>query len=102
MITASGKNLASPSHKNHHLEYVQKYLQDVGERKCEANAIMTIPDMARELCTSVIESYLGTDALDRFEVMRQQIRDGLDEFREETGIGNPISRAIEIIEAGEE
>jgi len=101
LITASGKNLASPSHKNFHLEYVQNYLRDVGERKCEANAIVTIPDIARELCTNVIEIYLGRGALDRFEAKRQRIRDELSDFREETDIGDPINRAIDIIEGRE-
>ena len=98
LITASGKNLADPLHKNNHLEYVQNYLRDVGERKCEATAIVTIPEIALELCTNVIENYLGGDVLDRFEAKRQRIRDELDDFREETGITDPISRVIEIIE----
>jgi len=95
-------DLSDPAHPNHHMQYVQEYLSKYGVRKCEANAIVTIPDVARELCANAIKNYLGRDVLDRFEEKRQRIRDELDEFRERTGISDPINRAIEIIESGEE
>ena len=48
LITGSGRNLASPSHKNHYQPYVQDYLGKFGARKCEANAIVPLPAIARE------------------------------------------------------
>ena len=98
LITASGKNLASPSHRNYHLSYVQDYLAEYGARKCEANAIVPIPDIARDLCRGVIEDYIGAGALDRFEVKRQEIRDELSEFRERTGLDGAIENAIRLID----
>lgn len=102
LITASGKNLASPTHPNYHLPYLQDYLAEYGTRKCEANAIVPIPDIARDLCRDTIERYLGADALDRFEVKRQEIRDGLSEFRERTGLDEAIENAIRLIEREED
>lgn len=68
LITGSGKDLASPHHPNYQLDYVQDYLRTVGERKCEANAIVVNPESARELCALSIESFVGEDALKRFQI----------------------------------
>jgi len=103
LITGSGKNLASPSHKNYHMDYVQEYLRDIGEKKCEANALVVRPEQGRTLCEEVIINGsdkwggLGKDALDRFETKKQKIRDILMDFRERTGIQEFIEDALEII-----
>jgi len=103
LITGSGKNLASALHRNHHMDYVQDYLRDIGERKCEANALVVKPEQGRELCEEVIINGsdkwngLGRDALDRFETKKQKIRDILIDFRERSGIQEFIEDALEII-----
>jgi hypothetical protein len=97
LITGSGRNLASPSHKNHKMPYVQKYLKEIGPRKCEANAIVTQPDAAKDLVREAIEEFLGPDARDRFEVKRQALKDEFDSFLDDNGIRpsiNEIFRAI--------
>jgi len=66
LITGSGRNLASPSHKFYKMPYVQNYLRDYGARKCEANALVVRPEQARALCTRAIERYLGARAEGRF------------------------------------
>lgn len=98
LITASGKDLAEPSHKNHFLPYVQAYLEEYGARKCEANAIVVKPDQGRELCRQEIEKYLGTDAKDRFQEKREAIIQIVDEFRNRTGLNKAIQKAIDLIE----
>ena len=57
LITGSKKNLADPNHINFTMPYVQEYLRDVGERKCEANALVTRPSQGQDLCRRVIEKY---------------------------------------------
>lgn len=98
LITGSGRNLASPAHKNHKMTYVQEYLHTIGERKCEANAIVTMPQAARELVREAIEEYLGPDAKDRFEEKRQAVRDEFEDFLSASGLGESIDNALEIIE----
>lgn len=93
LITGSKKNLASPSHKNHHMQYVQEYLRDVGERKCEANAIITRPDDARKLIQDTIERYLGDDARDRFQARRDAV---VEEYKNLLNTADPdLSEKIE-------
>jgi hypothetical protein len=75
LITGSGLNLASPHHRNYRLPYVQTYLKEIGERKCEANAIVTTPDAARDLVRDEIEKWLGDDARDRFAEKREAARE---------------------------
>lgn len=97
LITGSGKNLASPQHHNYKMPYVQEYIRTVGARKCEANAIVVKPDSARVLVKETIEGYLGPNALDRFKEKRHKVKNELDEFLEDTGIGDAIDASLEII-----
>lgn len=100
LITGSGKNLASPSHRNHGLQYVQDYLRNYGSRKCEANAIIPIQYQPEglKLCREAIEKYVGKNALDRFAKKHQDIVNELTDFRERTGLKEIINDAIQIIE----
>lgn len=102
LITASGKDLASPLHKNHSLSYVQDYLRGYGARKCEANAIVIKPDQGRGLCRQTIEKHLGKDAKDRFREKREEIVQIVNEFRDRTGLNEAIQKAIDLIEEEEE
>lgn len=45
------------------IEYIEKY----GVRKCEANAILPIPDIAKKHCEDKILEYLGKDCFDRYD-----------------------------------
>lgn len=96
LITGSGRNLASPSHPNFEMEYVKHYLKTIGERKCEANVIVTLPEISKKLCASSIETYLGKNAVERFENKRQSLVDSFDDWLEETGVRNRINKVINI------
>jgi len=98
LITGSGKNLASPTHKNYQMPYVQDYLSNYGARKCEANALIKEKTAGKLLCRKAIEKYLGIDALRRFEVKRQEIRDEMNTFFEKTGLDETLKTAIKTIE----
>jgi len=98
LITGSKKDLASPSHPNHYLPYVQEYLAKIGARKCEANALVVRPRESRAFVLEAIESYLGADALDRFNNKRQAVRDNLADFRAQTGLQEVIKGALKRIE----
>jgi hypothetical protein len=98
LITGSGKNLASPAHKNFKMPYVREYIQRFGERKCEANAIVPMPEEARELVESTIVSFVGPGALERFDEKMKEIKDEMDEVRIKTGLAEIIERAIQLID----
>ncbi len=98
LITGSKKRLDDPNHKNYHHKYVQDYLRTIGVRKCEANAIVTIPDDARDLARDSIEKYVGSGAIDRFEIKRQEIRDEFNDFLRKTGFGEEIDKVIDAVE----
>ena len=69
-LETSSKNkindLSDPKHRDHHQEYVQTYLKRYGARKCEANALVTAPEMGRKLCLDSILKYLDQDILDNY------------------------------------
>jgi len=98
LITASGKDLASPLHKNHYMPYVQGYLKKYGARKCEANALVVRPQQGRALCRETIENHLGTGALQRFGRKRRKVVAIVNEFRERTGLNETIQKAIDLID----
>ena len=98
LITGSKRNLADPSHKNYHMDYVQEYLQKIGVRKCEANALVKRMDQGKQLCLDAIIKYLGKDAEDRFEKKRQAIRDIVNEFFEKTNLDDTLRKGLDIID----
>ena len=67
------------------MDYVQDYLTNVGERKCEANAIVVLPKIAKELVTNAITNYIGDDAKSRFKNKRNLVRSELNKFLEDSG-----------------
>lgn len=92
------KCLSDPSHKNNRMDYVQDYISKFGVRKCEANAIVTIPDVARDFVEATIKSYLGEDALDRFEERYLKIVEVLNHVKEESGITKALQDALDLID----
>jgi hypothetical protein len=101
LITGSKKNLASPNHKNNRMPYVQDYIKKFGVRKCEANAIVPMPEIARKFVDDTIKEYLGEDAEERFLAKRQAVRDEVQKFRKKTGLDKSLRTALKIIENGE-
>lgn len=93
LITGSGKNLASPGHPNFNLKYVQEYLRRIGARKCEANAIVTTPDAARELVRDAIEAIVG-DARERFAEKRRGIEERYAELLAETNLIDTLQAVV--------
>lgn len=65
--TSSGKDYASPSHKDHYATHVQKWLRTIGARKVEANALVVHSEKGRALCEDTINKYVSPDAPRRFE-----------------------------------
>jgi hypothetical protein len=90
LITGSDKNLASPLHRNFKLPYVQHYLKTVGERKCEANAIVITPDKARSLVRDEIERWLGKDAKKRFQKKRDKAQEEYLSLLDKSNLAEPI------------
>ena len=71
--TGSGKDLADPGHRDHKLSYVQDYINNYGVWKCEANAIVVIPQLGRQLCEDAINKYISRDAVsDHWENINYQ------------------------------
>ncbi|MGL4568071.1 MAG: hypothetical protein ACRCU6_06035 [Fusobacteriaceae bacterium] len=95
LITGAGHDLASPKHPNHHLPYVQDYLKEIGERKCEANAVVTTPSKARKLMLDAILKYLGPDAPERFRQKNIDREKSYKELLDEKGVGEIINKIIE-------
>lgn len=98
LITGSGKDLGSPSHKNYRLPYVRDYLRAHGRRKCEANALVVNPDAGRRLMREAIEKWIGEDAADRFADRRAEFAAPFEDFRVRTGLDDAVREALESIE----
>lgn len=97
LITGSGKNLGSSSHRNYRLPYVQTYLRNHGKRKCEANALVINPAAGRELMRSAIEVWIGEEALGRFEDRRVTFAHQFNDFRVRTGLTEAIKGALDTL-----
>lgn len=104
LVTGSkkGLDLSSPSHRNYNMIYVQDYLKKIGAKKCEANVLMTVPDLASELVRDSIIEYLGDDSLDRFQEKTDAVQKIVDDFREKTGLNKSLQEALDLIDNEDE
>lgn len=94
LITGSGKDLNNPKHPNYSLPYLQSYKKEIGVRKCEANSIVVIPEVARDFMEKVIVDYLGEDALRRFEAKVQAVKMEYDVFLDSSGLSVAVNNAL--------
>lgn len=85
-------------HKNFTMPYLQDYIRKFGVKKCEANAIVPMPKVAREFVEETIISYVGDDALERFEKKREAVLTEQRDFKEETGLQDALQKAMDIID----
>lgn len=96
-LTKSGK-----PHKNFNMPYLQEYLKKYGVKKCEANAIVPMPELANDLVERTIISFVGDEAQDRFENKRQVVIDILNKFKEKTGLQDSLQKALDLIDEEDE
>ena len=64
--TSSGGQLDNPEHSDHDKRYVQDYIEQFGVRKCEANSLVVVPTIGRELCRDAIRKFIPADAPARY------------------------------------
>jgi hypothetical protein len=69
-------------HPDHYKSYVQDYLRQFGARKVEADALLKVPELGRQLCLQAILKYVPASAPRRYQTklkpVRTQMRRELD------------------------
>jgi hypothetical protein len=91
LATSKGEYpLNDKRHPDHHKDYVQSYLRKYGVRKVEADALLKVPEIGRDLCRQAILKYVPANAPRLYQAklrpMRVEMRDELDRLlsRKET------------------
>jgi hypothetical protein len=81
--TSSGGRLDDEGHADHDKDYVQDYITEFGVKKCEANALVIVPEVGRQLCRNAILEHIPADAVERYErrlaPLRKQLQQALRE-----------------------
>jgi hypothetical protein len=77
--TSSGRRLDDPDHSDNSKRYVKKYIEQFGVRKCEANALVVVPEIGRDLCRSAILEHVPAGAPARYQRELEQAREQLHE-----------------------
>lgn len=76
------------------MPYLQNYIKKFGVRKCEANAIVTTPTVARNLVREEIEKWLGPNSKERFADKRFAVKAEYEELLDETRLRGPIEEIL--------
>ena len=76
LITSGGKDLTDPDHTNFKKYKVGEWLERVGRRKCEANAIVVRPEAGRALLRETLGKYVSEEGVADYE-------EAIDQWREE-------------------
>lgn len=92
-LKTKGKH-AGKEHQNFKLPYLQNYIKQFGVRKCEANAVVTTPEIAQQLVRDEIEKWLGSKAKDRFASKRFAVKAEYEELLDETRLREPIEQIL--------
>lgn len=85
LLTASGEDMSSPHHEfyKRNTYDVQGYIAKYGVRKCEANAIVVVPELGRKMLQDFVDKWLGEDAykdyLEAIEVGRERAKELIEE-----------------------
>ena len=61
-------------------KFVRDYIDRIGVRKCEANALVVAPEQGQLLAENAIVNYLGLESISRFEVKRDKVRKRFQRF----------------------
>jgi len=64
-------------HPDHFKPYVQNYLAAFGARKCEANALVVVPEIGRQLCRDAILRYVDATAPRHYQRRLERARRAL-------------------------
>lgn len=87
-----GKTKKGKPHPNFKMDYAQNYIKKYGVRKCEANALIPYPDIAREYVKEVIERYLGTDTEEKFQKAKEEGKQSILKFMKDSGIDTTLEK----------
>jgi hypothetical protein len=93
-------SLADPSHSDHDKDYVQNWLDEIGVRKVEANALVTDPEAGRALLRDTVERYLTDDAEQRYEEIQDESKKELLSKLSQLGIESELEAAVQELEDG--
>lgn len=91
LISGTGKK---PDYKN---PIVKKYIAKYGERKVEANAVVTQAIPVQNQLVQTILQYLGDDVIDAFTEKKREIVEEYEAIIKEFDLTNPIEDAIDRI-----
>ena len=71
LISASKKDISNPKHEFYinNVYGVRDYIAKYGARKCEANAVVIVPELGRKMLQDSIDDFLGADAYSKYETI---------------------------------
>jgi hypothetical protein len=94
LLTGTGRDLADPSHNDYHKPYVQDYIQEYGEWKVEANALVTNPTYGRDVFREVLSFYLGEDPKSDYKAELNEQKRVIEDVLHEHDLYDPMRRAL--------
>lgn len=62
LTSGSGKDLSKSKE-----QYIKDYIANYGIRKCESNALITIPQIARQLFETTVNKYVSSDSVTSYQ-----------------------------------
>lgn len=95
--TANDNDLADPNHSSYETYNVPEWLDKYGERKVEANALVTNPSYGRKIFRNTVKGYLGENPLQEYKRKRDARRKAINSTLSDKGVPSAIQEAIDDI-----
>ena len=102
LMSGGKKDLSNPKHPDHNKDYVQDYLKKYGVRKCEANAILPIRNIAIKNCEDNIKKYLGENCFETYDKEINNKQKEVLDIMEDVDFINQINDLIKIVKEHKE
>lgn len=93
--SGEGPPLDSPKHSDHDQPYVQNWLDEYGVRKVEANALVTQPELGRDLFTNSVEGYLSDNPKQEYQQKRQNKKKKVQQSLYQLGVKEDLENAYD-------
>lgn len=94
LITGSKLDLSNPKHADHKKAYVQDYLKAYGVRKCEANAILPIKELAIQDCERTILKHLGSESSKEYDKKLKEAQKAVRDLMESVDLKQIVNDLI--------
>lgn len=101
LMTSGKKDLSNPKHQDFKKYNVGEWIKKYGAKKVEANAIITIPELARKLFFETLVNYIPEKEFENYDKMKKEGQREIDNLVSEKTFQKALKQLNKVIKGSE-